>query len=38
MFAAGKQMKNWHACPAVLWTFCPPILRAGHVTENYLLD
>ncbi len=28
-------MKNWHACAAVLWIFCPPSLRAGHVTENY---
>ncbi len=33
IFAAGKQMKNWHASAAVLWMFCPPGLRAGHVTE-----
>ncbi len=32
-FAAGKQMKSWHACATVLWMFCPPGLRAGHVTE-----
>ncbi len=30
--------KNWHACPAVLWIFCPPNLRAGHVTESYELN
>ncbi len=30
-------MKNWHACAAVLWIFCPASLRAGHVTKNYQL-
>ncbi len=25
------------ACAAVLWMFCPPGLRAGHVTESYEL-
>ncbi len=30
-------MKNRLACAAVLWIFCPPSLRAGHVTENYEL-
>ncbi len=29
--------KNWHACAVVLWMFCPPSLRAGHVTDNYQL-
>ncbi len=37
IFVAGKQMKNVHACAAVLWMFCPPSLRASHVTENYQL-
>ncbi len=37
IFAAVKQMENWYACAAVLWMFCPPGLRAGHVTENYEL-